>query len=782
MTDGPHGVRANQPDTGRVVSLATSFPTGVAMASSWNIELIERLGVALGEETRALGCDILLGPCVNIVRTPLAGRNFESYSEDPYLAGRIGVAYVRGVQSQNVGTSLKHYACNNQEDERSRGSSQVDERTLREIYLPHFEAVVKEANPWTVMCSYNRINGVYASQNYYLLTEILREEWGFQGAVISDWGANHTIFESLVGGLDLEMPGPAKYYGSLLMEALRNWQVQAETVDRAARRILRMVIQSGKMDGSTKRLVGSVNTPEHQSLAREVAEESITLLKNNNNLLPLNTSQWRSIAVIGPNAADYPVSGGGSSCLEPPYQVSVLKGIMDKLGNKLEVRYEQGCDNYIELPTLRADCLVPAHGTELGMWGEYFNNTAFHGEPVLQRLDRKLNFWWFSSGPTKEIGEQFSVRWSAALTAPTTGRYTFKLSNSGTARLYLDGKKLIESQTDITPGEFIPSEEAAQVDLSANEAYNLRVEFVKPAEAIFGHIQVMFAHTPPPEQDDRLARAVELAKRCDAAIVVVGMPESYETEGRDRQNLELPGRQNELIEAVCKANRNTVVILICGSPVTMPWIESVPALLHAYYPGLEGGNAIARVLVGEVNPSGKLTVTYPRRLEDTPAFTHMSYGGAREVIYGEGIFVGYRYYDARGIEPLFPFGYGLSYTAFEYSGLQAPKSIQPGETIQVSIHIKNTGKYDGKEVVQLYVHDIESSLVRPPKELKGFAKVSLHQGEERRIQFTLDERALSYYDPQRKGWVAESGEFEILVGSSSDDIRARAVLTLTGDE
>ncbi|MGE5221721.1 MAG: glycoside hydrolase family 3 protein, partial [Omnitrophica WOR_2 bacterium] len=358
MTDGPHGVRAADPQTGRKVEPTTCFPTGVSMAASWNTELIERVGSALGEETRAEGCNILLGPCVNIARTPIAGRNFEAYSEDPYLAGRIGVAWVKGIQNQQIGASLKHFACNNQEIERGRSSSEVDERTLREIYLPAFEAVVKEAKPWTVMCSYNRINGIYASQNHHLLKEILKGEWGFQGLVVSDWGANHTIFESVQGGLDLEMPGPAKYYGRLLMEAVHNWQIDEADIDDSARRILRIILQSGVMDETASQKVGSANTREHQALTRELAEEAITLLKNDGNLLPLDLSPLKSIAVIGPNAAEGRIGGGGSSYAVPPYQISPLEGLKNLIGDRVQIGYETGCDNIVEPPVLSADYVM----------------------------------------------------------------------------------------------------------------------------------------------------------------------------------------------------------------------------------------------------------------------------------------------------------------------------------------------------------------------------------------------------------------------------------------
>jgi beta-glucosidase len=775
MTDGPHGVRANRTGEERVQGPATSFPTGVSMASSWNRELIHDVGVALAEETRAMGCDILLGPCINIVRTPLAGRNFESYAEDPYLADQIGVAYVNGVQSRGVGTSLKHYACNNQEIERFRGSSQIDERTLREIYLPAFEATVKQAKPWTVMCSYNRINGVYASQNNYLLNEILRKEWGFDGAVVSDWGANHTTVESVQGGLDIEMPGPAKWYGSLLLEALRCWQIEEEVIDDAVRRILRMIARSGKLDDPGALPPGSVNTPEHQALARELAEESIVLLKNEKGLLPLAPAAIRSIAVIGPNAAEARIGGGGSSYLEPPYRVSPLEGLKAKLGSAVELGYEQGCDNYVDLPVLKAEYLAPPKGDGSGLLGEYFNNTDLAGEAAAQRIDSQLDFWWLRP-PSGVREDLFSARWTGTLTVPTAGRYTFELVNTGICRLYLDGKLLAETAPDPhAPPRRPVSTATAQAELAAGRPHDIRVEYVKPVGVERRVLYVRLAFTPEP--DDRLERSVELARRSDVAVIFAGMPRGFETEGADRPHMQLPGRQDELIRAVVQANANTIVVLNCGSPVEMPWIDDVPAVVLAYYAGQEGGNAVANILLGEANPSGKLSVTYPRHYADNPTF--INYPGIREVHYGEGIFVGYRYYDIKDVEPLFPFGYGLSYTTFAYSDLRVPEAARIGEPIQVSAQVENTGQRAGKEVVQLYVRDVASSLVRPLKELKGFEKISLEPGESQVVRLVLDQRAFAFYDPSQGGWIVEPGEFEILVGASSRDIRAQAKILLT---
>jgi beta-glucosidase len=775
MTDGPHGVRSNRPEAGRIVGPATSFPTGVSMAASWNLDLIERVGQALGEETRAMGCDILLGPCVNIARTPLAGRNFESYSEDPYLAGRIGAAWVKGVQSRHVGTSLKHYACNNQEIERNRGDSQVDERTLREIYLPAFEMVVKEAQPWTVMCSYNRVNGIYASEHNYLQNDILKGEWGFDGVVVSDWGANHTTVESVKGGLDIEMPGPTRYYGDLLVAAVRNWQVDESVVDEAARRILRMIVRSGKLDDPSSLPSGAVNTPEHQALARELAEESIVLLKNENQVLPLSKDEITSIAVIGPNAAEARIGGGGSSYLEPPYRVSPLEALRAKLGDAIDVGYEQGCDNYVQPPLLKTEYVVPAKGEGNGLWGEYFDNIELSGEPVTGTVEPKLDHRWFHS-PEGISEEKFSARWTGTLTVPDTGRYLFQLVTTGTGRVYLDGELLFET----TPEQTLPDRPAkvasTHVELDGEQAYDLRVEYIELAQTRFRHVSLAFVAAPRPEEDDRIERAVELAKRSDVAIVLAGMPQGFESEGRDRPHMDLPGRQAELIKAVAEANPNTVVVLNCGAPVAMDWIDDVPAVVEAFYPGQEGGNAIANVLLGEVNPSGKLSVSFPKRYEDNPTF--INYPGTKEVRYGENIFVGYRYYDIKNVEPLFPFGFGLSYTTFEYSHIQVDESVKMGEPVNASITVKNTGDRAGKEVVQLYVHDKESALIRPPKELKGFEKVSLEPGESLRVDFVLDQRALSFYDPYQKCWVAEPGEFEVLIGSSSRDIRVRATFTL----
>jgi len=767
MTDGPHGVRSTNPEAGRKTGAVTAFPTGIAMGAAWNPGLVEQVGQALGEETRAMDCDILLGPCVNIVRDPRGGRNFETFSEDPYLSGCTAVAYINGVQSRGVGTSLKHFAANNYELERRRASSNVDERTLREIYLAQFEMAVKQAQPWTVMCSYNRINGVYASQHHYLLNEVLKDEWGFEGAVVSDWAATHSIFECIQGGLDLEMPGPAKYT-SLLAEAVENWQIDQAAIDRAARRVLRLVVLSGRLDGQVSR--GSVNTAAHQKLSRKLAEEAITLLKNAGGLLPLGKGV-KSIAVIGPNAAEAVIEGGGSSRVSPLYRVSPLAALQQKLGNRVKLELASGSDNVDEPFT------IPPGWLKHGLHGEFYANPDFSGEPLEARDGFGGEFYWHVSWKPMPVKPR-AMRFTGLLQVPEDGSYTLALNHIGKVSLFLDGKQILVSDSTISGTNRAVDRAATVQELQAGREYAFRMDYVRYEEQELVNYSLGIGLTFETVKETRLAKAVELAGRCDVALVFAGYPEAYESEGRDRPSIDLMGGQNELIAAVARANPHTVVILNAGAPVTMPWVEQVPAILLAYYPGMENGNAVADVLLGKVNPSGRLPVTFPVRLEDSPAFINASYPGCRDVNYGEGIFVGYRYYDMKDVKPLFPFGHGLSFTTFEYSDLKVTRKVRAGEKVEVSLTVTNTGKTAGKEVVQLYVSDRASSLPRPPKELKGFAKVALAAGQSETVTFTLDQRALSFYDPYKKAWVAEPGKFDVLVGSSSRDIRVKGKLTL----
>jgi beta-glucosidase len=524
---------------------------------------------------------------------------------------------------------------------------------------------------------------------------------------------------------------------------------------------------------------GAVNTPEHQALAREVAEEAITLLKNEGAVLPLNRAALKTIAVIGPNAAGTILTGGGSSAVEPPQRVTALDGLQAKVGGQVKIEFETGADNFEETPVIALSWLRLPDGSDVGVRGEFFRNADWAGSPEVIRNERRSDFWWFIPAAQNAAEDRVSVRWAGTLTVPESGRYQFELRHMGACRLLLDDQLLLTSHApDGADNDSSVATATAQLDLVGGQAHTLKIEYLKYVGQTVIHYRLGLAASHKPGHDERLARAVALARRADVALVFVGMPEGFETEGWDRPHLNLPGEQNELVRAIAAANPRTVVVLNVGSPVAMPWLSSVPAVVLAHYPGMEGGHAIANVLFGDVNPSGKLPVSFPQRIEDTPAYYNTSHPGQRSVVYGEGIFVGYRHYDFKDVAPLFPFGHGLSYTTFEYGELRAPTTAKVGQAIQVTLTVKNSGARAGKEVAQVYVRDVAASVARPPKELKGFHKLSLQLGETQTVTFTLDERAFAFYDAHAHRWMVEPGEFEILVGSSSRDVRARASITL----
>lgn len=638
MADGPVGVRnwygpsaitmkANSP---LPVITSTAFPAGVALGATWDPELLREVGKAIGDEARALGRDMMLGPGVNIVRAPLAGRNFEMYGEDPYLSSRLVVPYIQGMQSEGIIATVKHFAANNQEYERQTIDAKIDERALREIYLPAFRAAVQEAGVWAVMSAYNKVNGHWCAENSWLLTDVLKKEWGFKGLVVSDWKGTHSTAETANAGLDLEMPGAesirrydearvpqspgdvgsrgAMQTPEKLLPLVRAGEVKEAAIDDKVRRLLRVMFANGLFDHS-KPGGGEVDTPAQRALARKAAGEGIVLLKNAGGVLPLLPGKIRSIAVAGPNAAVARTGGGGSSSVKTKSAISPLDAVRERAGSAIQVSYAES-----------------------------------------------------------------------------------------------------------------------------------------------------------------LPEAAELAAKADVALVFAGDSAEVEREGRDRESMDLPAGQDELIAAVTKANPHTIVVLNVGAPVAMPWVEQAPAVVNAWFPGEEGGHAIADVLFGDVNPSGKLPVTFPRKLEDSASWGH--YPGKDGVVeYAEGIYVGYRHFDKKNIEPLFCFGHGLSYTRFEYSDLQ----VSPRE---VTLKVRNIGPRDGAEVVQLYVRQVAPSADQPVKELKAFRRVELRRGEAFPISFALDQGALAYYDTAKKAWVAEPGTYEVLVGASSRDIRVRGSFEL----
>ncbi len=776
VTDGPNGARG-EGSSGKVPSAC--FPVGVAMASTWNTELVERVGAALGEETKAKGAHILLAPTVNIHRSPLAGRNFECYSEDPYLTARLAVAYINGLQSQNVGACIKHFICNDSEFERFTISSEVNERTLREIYLPPFKAAIAEAEPWAVMSSYNKINGVYAAENAYTLLDILKGEMAFEGIVISDWFGTKSTVDSANNGLDLEMPGPAKWMGDELLTAVEGSHVSEETINNIVRRLLRTIIISGAMDNPELQPEGTNDTPEQRALIREAAGEAIVLLKNENNVLPLDDAKIKKLAIIGPNAKTARIMGGGSSQVTPYYAVSPFDGIAQRAGETIQIGYAIGCTNYEKLPLIAPNLLSPAGGeTEHGLTVEYFNNRDLSGEPVFTELHASSEIKWVLDMPEPVNVDEFSARITGKLAVSETGSHTFSLSSSGLSRFYIDGEIVLDNWGDAEIKNAPPrhnQETEATIEIASGQSCEITIEYCKHEKMVWTGVRLGYM---PPVPEDAIERAAKLAAESDVAVIFAGSSDEWDSEGFDRPDMEMPGRQVELIEKVSAANPNTVVVLNIGAPITMDWLDKVAAVAVAWFPGQEAGNAIADVLFGDVTPSGKLTTTFPKRLEDNPAY--INYPGENgKVYYGEGIFVGYRYYDKKKVTPLFPFGHGLSYTTFEYDNLTlSAAEYEPGDSIKVTVDVTNTGERAGKEIVQLYVRDVESKVARPEKELKAFVKLMLEAGETKTVEFTLNQDALAYYDILRKGWFSEAGEFEVLVGSSSRDIRATAPLVL----
>lgn len=755
VADGPHGVRNG--------GKATCFPTGIGMAATWNPELVQRIGVALAEETRGRGFDILLGPCVNICRTPLNGRNFEAFGEDPFLVSRMAVAYVKGIQSRGVGTSTKHLACNNQERDRFTVDVRVDERVLREIYLPAFEAAVKEADTWTVMTAHNKVNGSYCSANDFLVNKVLKDEWGFRGFTVSDWGGVHDTIGAANGGQDLEMPGPGVQFDAKLKRAVESGAVSTNTLDDKVRRILRVAGLVGALDRRPAGPAGGgVDTPEHRALAREAARECLTLLKNTNNVLPFDAKKIRKLAVIGPNADAESVGGGGSSRVTPFYFVTPLEGIRERCGKNVEVLFERGCSMSGELDAVPASAFFTSRTMkEPGLRGEYFASRDLSGTPAFTRIDPVVDFNW-TEGPGQGLAaEVFSARWTGVLVAPVTGDYELGTYSDDGSRLFVNGELLVNNW-----GDHGPQTQAHHIQLRKGEAVEVKMEYYQGGGGATARLGWMGG-------DGGMQKAVEAAAQCDAAVVCVGLSADCEGEDRDRPDMNLPGKQAELIEAVMAANPRTVVVIIGGSPVVMdPWVGGVPAALCAWYPGQECGHAVADVLFGDINPSGKMPVTFPKRLDDNPSAGN--YPGSDGVEnYEEGLMVGYRYYDTRNVEPQFPFGHGLSYTEFEYEHLKIDS-----RTRVVTFDVKNTGGRPGKEVVQLYVGDPKCSVERPVKELKAFRKIELARGERQQVRFELDERALSFYDVENHRWVAEPGDFEVSVGSSSRDIRLKGTLTL----
>lgn len=769
MSDGPVGVH--------VYGLTTAYPAGIALAASWDTDLAHRVGISMGKDARARGVHFILGPGLNIYRAPMGGRNFEYLGEDPFLASGIVVPLVKGIQEQGVIATLKHFAANNQEFDRQNISSDIDERTLREIYLPAFEAAVREGKAGAIMDSYNLINGVHATANSHLNNEIVKKEWGFDGIIMSDWAATHDGIAAANGGLDLEMPSAVYMTQQVLIPALRNGQVSQATIDDKVRRILRKAIEFGFFDRDQMDTSIPLYSQEGRALALEEARGSMVLLKNANHLLPLNRDTIKSIAVLGPNAFPAVVGGGGSSQVAPYRATSFLEGISDYLGPKVQVL--NATDEIpIDEITRRTQFSTTPNGPS-GFRAEYFDNLDLHGSPALDRTDERIDFDW-GEGSYSETGtaDHFSVRWTGYFTPSVTTAYNFFLSANDGGRLYLNDQLVLDET-----GTHAKNLAVYSTELKEKTAYKIRVEYFKNVRT--AAIRFGIAPVEQPGLIDSGGRTLginarEAAAKADIVVLCVGFNPWLEGEGSDR-TFRLPGGQEDLIRQIAAINKNVVVVLTAGGNVDMTgWIDKVPALLHAWYPGQEGGTALAQLLFAEFSPSGKLPVSFERRWEDSAAFnSYYPKPGEDRVEYKEGVFLGYRHFDHSPVKPMFPFGYGLSYTSFAYSNLDiSPATGDLTAPVTVSFDLRNTGAVAGAEVAQLYVGDAHASVPRPVKELKGFAKVNLQPGETKRVNLSLDRRAFSFYDVGKKNWSAEPGPFAISVGDSSEDIRLHGTFVL----
>ncbi|MEF2277215.1 glycoside hydrolase family 3 C-terminal domain-containing protein [Deinococcus sp. YIM 134068] len=772
VTDGPAGARGGGPLVGGKHTAA--FPVGISLGSTWNVELLREVGVHLAREALDKGAGVLLAPTINLMRSTLNGRNFENTSEDPHLTGKLGAAYIQGLQSAGVAATVKHYAGNESEYQRNSINSVIGERALRELYLRPFEFAVKEGGSWAIMTGYNKLNGPFCSENPRLITDILRGEWGFDGLVMSDWGGTHSAGKSARAGLDLEMPGPARARAGLLEEA-RNDEATRQAVREAARNVLRLIERTGTFD-NPRDVRDEVERDEEyadtRALIRRAGAEGTVLLRNAGGLLPLPANA--KVAVIGPNATVGQVMGGGSAQMNAHRRTSPLEGLRAALGEE-NVTHAVGCDNDRFLPTLD----VPLHIEYLGEGGQVVATEDKRGSETM----------WFSF-PEGVDPASFRARLSLTLTAPEGGEYDLSLASAGLGRLLVDGEEAIDNWTDWTPGDTyfgLGSREMRTTRRLSAGDHQAVVELTpRPvAEGIFNLSAVRLGFRAP-LSPTALEDAVRVASEADYAVVCIGTNGDWETEGVDRWGLDLPGGQDDLVRAVLAANPNTIVLLQTGGPVLMPWLEGVPAVLQGWFPGQEAGHAFADVLLGQADPGGRLPQTFPARLEDDPTHPEtpdVQYPGENgQVEYREGLFIGYRHVDRAGTTPLFPFGFGLSYTTFELPDAHpSAAEVAPGGEVSVRVQVRNRGERTGQQVVQLYVRDVETTLERPEKELKAFGKVTLGPGETGEVNLTLDMRSLAYFDDTRNAWVADAGQFEILIGTSSADLPLTLPLTLTGE-
>ena len=743
MADGPLGVRNYGP--------STAYPATIGLAASWDPDLAREFGAAVGSDARARGVNIMLGPAVNINRVPQNGRNFEYLSEDPYLAGAFAAQIVNGIQSQGVVATVKHFAANNQETERGTIDARISERALREIYLPAFRAAVEKGHAWAVMCSYNRLNGTYCSANDWLNNTVLKGDWAFKGVLMSDWGAAHDTLGVANGGLDLEMPSGRYMNPEALKPLIASGQVSQATIDDKVRRILRLEVANGFLD--RPQLIASTpkDNPRTAAVALKVAREAVVLLKNEHGALPITGKKLKRIVVLGPNAAGFP-AGGGSAHVEPFHYVSVIEGLQMAASKKVKIDAIPGPGPEL----LRS--LLPSTSFEGPLKLEFMTFNWVNRKILATLTDARIDHDWGDQAPAPGVdAATYTAKWSGAIKAPATGRFIFMVQNHGFVNVKLDGRDIIMSWSNPNDALF------AEAPLEAGRTYAIEVTAHHDNHGPAG-IHFAWGAAPPLLTDAEAARV----RTADAVVVCVGFNVMLEGEGADR-TYELPNDQPELIRRAAALNPRTIVVVNSGGVVaTADWIGKVPALVQAWYPGQEGGRAVAEVLVGAVNPSGKLPISYEKRREDSPSYGHYP-GSGGKVDYAEGILVGYRWFDTKGVAPLYPFGYGLSYTTFHYEKLH----IEPAQDghWSVTFDVTNNGSQNGDEVSEVYVSPpVSSKAGRPVRELRGFSREHLATDQTMTVTVVLDRHAFSYYDEAKKDWVVEPGSYTVEVGSSSRDI------------
>lgn len=755
MSDGPHGVRyeINRDDwdpAGWDNDVATYLPPTTMVAASWNTAMARLHGTVLGAEARHRHKDLILGPGVNLARLPLNGRNFEYLGEDPFLASRLAVESVRGIQSNDVAATIKHFALNTQELNRRGVDSRPDERTLREVYLPMYEAAVKEAGVWAVMGAYNSYMGTNANQSRHLVMDILKGEWGFKGVLLTDWNVPINTYEAAMNGLDIEMGTDKPYKDFYLADPLKamveEGRVPESAIDDKVRRILRLQIGIGMMD--PYRVSGQRNSAGHRAAALAIAREGITLLKNSDGVLPLDRDAVKKVLMIGPNVHREHAMGGGSSQVKALYEITPYQGVAKLLGERAEITTMSARGG--SLSPIAGVYLASKHWTGTPSWEvDHYADAA-----RTQHLSHSV----ISDSVYRAAGEEH-LTFKAVIQPLEDGTHELRASSDGMFRLAIDGHEVLS----------FSAEEAElhtrAIELEADKTYEFEIRYSGAGGFTLGWEAPSELFTPE-------AQYLTAAREADAVIFVGGLSHDDDREAVDRRNLKLPGGQDEVISKLLRVNENTVILLMGGSPAEMPWIDQASAVVWGWYGGQEGGRAYAEVLFGDVNPSGKLPITLPVRLQDAAAIALNDYG-PDVTRYAEGVFIGHRWYEKQGIEPLFSFGHGLSYTRFEYSGL-AVETVSGSDAIAiVSATITNTGDRAGAEVVQLYLGDQQASVERPAKELKGFVKLYLEPGESRRIEIPLVRRDLSFWDIEANGWKAEPGVFEVMLGASSSDIRLK---------